>query len=116
MEDLDKVKLLDIDADNSVMWVGTWKKFVDDNIDAGMEREEIDKVAGSLDRGEMHLFGGGSGDWELVIGADMAIQTSGSKMEEFHCYDCGLNYSTDEAISKHTCGVTEEGKGNKKGS
>jgi hypothetical protein len=41
-------------------WEGTWEEFVDENVDAGMEREEIKEVAGALDRGEVYMFGGGA--------------------------------------------------------
>ena len=57
MKDFDKVELLDGDT---IEWQGTWKEFVDGNVDAGMEREEIKEVEDTLDRGETHTFGGGA--------------------------------------------------------
>ena len=57
MKYFDKVELLDGDT---IEWQGTWKEFVDDNIDAGMEREEIKEVEDTLDRGEAYTFGGGA--------------------------------------------------------
>ena len=56
MNDFDRVELLN--EGGRLEWRGTWKEFVDDNVAAGMEREEIEGVAVSLARGEMHMFGG----------------------------------------------------------
>ena len=46
-----------------------------------------------------------SESYDLDIGNGEILTNDG---EEFHCYDCNLDYSTDEEISKHTCGVTED--------
>ena len=57
MQALANVELLDGDQ---IEWLGTWKKFVNDNIDAGMERQELKKVEDTLDCGEAYTFGGGA--------------------------------------------------------
>jgi hypothetical protein len=66
MQGLDKVELLDLDSDgsiNGIEWEGTWKEFVDENAeenDGSMDAEELQEITGYLDRGEMHIFGGGA--------------------------------------------------------
>jgi hypothetical protein len=71
MKDTDRVELLDPnynwdesipeEADWITEWEGTWKEFVDANAD-GFEGtpEEVQEIAGTLDRGETHWFGGGA--------------------------------------------------------
>jgi hypothetical protein len=46
--------------------------------------------------------------WEWNASQHYDLRASDGEIlagERFHCYDCGLDYSSDEAITSHTCGI-----------
>jgi hypothetical protein len=74
MQASNRVRVLDINSDGSVNrteWEGNWNEFVDSNIDTGMERDEIEGVAKSIDSGEMYNFGNGMGLIKLNMESEM---------------------------------------------
>ena len=57
----DRIELLDADHDDiTIEWEGTWKEFAEDNINAGMEPEELRDISDTLDRFESYVGGGGA--------------------------------------------------------